>query len=114
MVITFYYEYPYSLKYQRILIMKILNVITTKNASLIIGDTLYNIEYRISDLELVQVNISIYENNTNAEQPEVYIGHIQLENNTLSASFSVDATVSKHMTDYENILRQIMEDINQV
>lgn len=94
--------------------MKIQNVTITKNATLITDDTLYNIEYRISGSELVQVTISIYKNNINPEQPEVYIGHIQLENNMLSSSFSIDATVSKHMLDYENIIRQIEEDVSQV
>jgi hypothetical protein len=91
--------------------MEILNVTTTKSAACTTKNARYSIEFSISDNKLVKVTAGIYKLKTAGQPEDIYIGHIQSENNMVTASFT-DSGIpgSGLMSDYESILEEIEKD----
>ncbi|NDV78148.1 hypothetical protein [Dysgonomonas sp. 511] len=92
--------------------MDILNVITTKNATSTTENAVYNLEYSISNSNLIKVMITIIGIKKEEHAEDVYLGHILFENGNITASIIENAPVPKLFSDYENLIRQIKKDVN--
>jgi hypothetical protein len=92
--------------------MDILNVVTTKNAACTTENAVYNLEYSISNNELLKVMTTIYSQKTKNRAEEIYIGQIISENGITTASFMGNVPASKLFSDYENLMQEIKKDVN--
>ncbi|MDR1503592.1 MAG: hypothetical protein LBT43_14190 [Prevotella sp.] len=92
--------------------MDILNVVITKKAIGRTENATYNLEYSISDNRLLKIMATIYSLKTENQPDGVYIGQITFENEIVTASFMGKMQASKLFVDFEDLMRQIREDVN--
>lgn len=91
--------------------MEIVNVTTTKNAVSTTEIAKHNLEYSISNKQLIRVTDNMYGIKTAPEAEDVYLGQIVYDNEMISASFTGSSTASSLMADFESIMINIKKDV---
>lgn len=87
--------------------MDISKIMITKTASSSTQNAEYSIEYRIEDLKLQRVSVSIFKKNNERQ----HIGYISLENDMINYSVNANESPSIYLAEFEEILSKIKTDV---